>query len=74
MDADDIAKSHRIARQVTVLAACPEVDLIGSSIELFGATSYFQAAPPSHREIRDHYLINSPFFHPTVMIRRKAGR
>jgi glycosyltransferase involved in cell wall biosynthesis len=70
MDSDDVALPHRIADQVRFLVAHPDIDLAGTGVELFWATGGIQISPRWQQEILDTYLVNNPFFHPTVMLRR----
>src|SRR5437588_9735117 len=54
MDADDIAYPARLERQVAVLLADPGVDLVGSSMLVFGADGVPRGkrpAPPRHDAI-----------------------
>jgi glycosyltransferase involved in cell wall biosynthesis len=69
MDADDVAYPARLERQVGLLAANPEVDLVGCSMLVFGEGGVPRGkrpAPPSHDEIiarpRASFF---PLFHPT---------
>jgi glycosyltransferase involved in cell wall biosynthesis len=71
LDADDIAYEWRIHDQVLYLLAHPEVDLIGTGVDSFGDHEGFYRAPLEHKNIRDEFLVNNPFFHPTVMFRRR---
>jgi glycosyltransferase involved in cell wall biosynthesis len=71
MDADDIAMNWRIEGQYHFLSRLPEVDLVGTGAELFGGASGVQRSPEWDDHIRDMYLVNNPFFHPTIMFRRK---
>jgi glycosyltransferase involved in cell wall biosynthesis len=69
MDADDVAYPARLERQVALLAANPEVDLVGCSMLVFGDGGVPRGkrpAPPSHEGIVTRPLASFfPLFHPT---------
>ncbi len=69
-DPDDFMKSYRIRDQVYYLLEKPEVDLIGGGAEVFGMTELTITPRVSHTEIKDEFLFNNPFLHPTIMFRR----
>lgn len=71
MDADDVAYRWRIHDQVNFLAANSTVDLVGSGVDAFGEHVGAYRSPVLHKDIRDEFLVNNPFFHPTIMVRRK---
>lgn len=72
LDADDIAKPHRLQTQVDFLESNPKIGLLGSSIELIDASgkllSHVNLAKDDI-EIRWRFLVKNPFFHSTVMFR-----
>lgn len=72
LDADDLAKTHRLQTQVDYLEHNPEVGLLGSSIELIDASGKFLKhvnLAKDDIEIRWRFLLKNPFFHSTVMFR-----
>ncbi len=73
MDADDLCRPTRFARQVEFLERHPEVALCGTAIEAFGAirreARFFPADPT---EIRTALFFFSPLAHPSVVFRREA--
>jgi len=75
MDADDIAEPNRLSSQVNFLEQHPEIGILGSQCFLFDGTSpeshsiYY--VPNNDLEIRWNSLLNNPFAHPTVMLRRE---
>lgn len=73
MDADDVAFKSRLADQVDFLAAEPDVDLIGAGVDAFGDHEGAFRSPAKHQDILDEFLVNNPFFHPTIMFRRKLA-
>jgi len=70
MDADDIAYKWRIHDQVNFLVADPEIDLIGTGVDAFWDHEGVFRSPKIHQDIQDEFLVNNPFFHPTIMFRR----
>lgn len=72
MDADDIALPDRLARQLAFLRAHPDVGLCGGLATAFGLRQgpYFRP-PLSPSEIQAYLLFDSPFVHPTVLMRRE---
>jgi hypothetical protein len=71
MDADDVAYPGRLREQVDFLTRIPEIGLAGSGVDLIWGGSGAHFSPEWHDHIVDTYLINNPFYHPTVMFRRK---
>jgi glycosyltransferase involved in cell wall biosynthesis len=68
MDADDVAYPRRLERQVAFLDSNPDVDLVGTSLLVFGADGRAigkRAAPPSHAEICRRPAGGFKLFHPT---------
>lgn len=72
MDADDISKPERFARQVEYLDSHPDVAVVGSSFQAIdedGNDLYVHSAPIGSKLIK-YCLMPSPLAHPTVMMRR----
>ena len=73
-DADDICYPERLAKQVAYLEAYPEVGLLGTAYRRMGENGSVMGGvlrkPTSDSEIRWTALLENPFAHPTVMIRR----
>lgn len=76
MDADDIAKPHRFAKQVAYMERYPDTALVGGWIEEFYGTTdnvlSLRKVPEQHEEIVRFSRMRSPFNHPTVMFRKQA--
>ena len=75
MDADDIALSHRLMRQIEFLEKHGEVGLLGGAYEFIDSTGKILAKrqnPVEDRDIRSHFLVDSPFLHSTVVMRRET--
>ncbi|MEX0907973.1 MAG: glycosyltransferase [Gemmatimonadota bacterium] len=79
MDADDVAYSNRIHKQVELLDAHPEVGLCGTLVRYFprsvvqgGAQRYelWINALVEHEDITRDIFVECPIAHPTMAIRR----
>jgi glycosyltransferase involved in cell wall biosynthesis len=78
MDADDVSRPERLAKQVAFLEAHPEVALVGAWARFFDETTrdvvfHFQPACES-RDIRESLFLNSCIMHPSWMVRTHALR
>jgi len=71
MDSDDIARCHRLERQVAFLEKHPEIGLVGGSIRCFGANNGKVRYWQEHNQIHANCLFNTPFAHPVVCWRRE---
>ena len=72
MDADDICLPSRIEEQVAHMDSHPKLGVSGTWVKVFGANrDGIERYPESSQEVRAHSLFNTPFAHPTVMLRRK---
>ena len=70
MDADDISLPKRLEIQTRFMEQNPEIGICGSWIRYFGSSTQILCRPTHHQEIRAFTLIDTPFAHPTVMLRR----
>lgn len=73
IDADDIAHPKRLEKQVHFLENHREVGILGSPCLLFNAESEnlgLYSVPVRDYLIRWTSLLNNPFAHPTIMLRR----
>jgi len=70
MDADDRAHPERLERQVSFMAAHPEVGVLGTALRRFGAADGVWLRPTEDADIRAALLFEAPLAHPTVMLRR----
>lgn len=68
MDADDISRPTRLSKQVHVLDSNPKIGICGTWWHYMDSDVTIQA-PVSNDDIKLYCLVNSPFGHPTVMIR-----
>lgn len=69
MDQDDISLPQRFACQLQRLKDT-NVDICGSAIRCFGKHKYKRSYPVTQKAIEALILFESPFAHPTVMMRR----
>jgi glycosyltransferase involved in cell wall biosynthesis len=75
LDADDVASSERLQRQVVWMKANPELGVIGTGVwDLHGdgQTGGLHLMPRGATALRWHALFSSPFFHPTVLVDREV--
>jgi glycosyltransferase involved in cell wall biosynthesis len=73
LDADDTAEPGRIARQVAVLDAHPDVAVVGGSllvVDAGGRPFYLARYPANAAEVRAALAERTPLAHPTVLLRR----
>lgn len=79
MDADDVAASTRIERQVEVLAGRPEIDLVGTGVEVVDGESGRRLRPRPVRCLepggaRFAALFATPAMHMTIAARAETMR
>lgn len=75
MDSDDLSHSDRLAKQVTFMAAHPDVVVLGSAYEIINAVGNTQKTvklPSLDADVRRAMLWGNPLCHPSVMFRRRA--
>lgn len=80
MDADDIAHPRRIGTQVALLAARPELGIVGAQVEAAGGAGGWRRyvdwinglTEPDH--IAREIFVESPIPHPTAVMRRDVFR
>lgn len=73
MDADDLCYPERFQKQIDFLERHPEVGICGTGYSIFGTVEErdFQK-PIEDAEIRWRLMLDNPFQHPTVMMRRSV--
>lgn len=69
MDADDVALPHRIEKQVKFMEEHPEVGLLGSWTENFGAQKSITKYPAGYDENDWQMLYRCSFAHPSLILR-----
>lgn len=75
LDGDDIMHPERLARQVAVLDASPELAVLGTNkvnIDEEGRYSTANFSPASAVQIAWYLCFDNPFCHPSVMFRREV--
>ena len=76
MDTDDISKSNRFEKQLGVLRANPDIDVVSSWIEEFEGkeSNVFdeRRVPETQDEIYEYAKSRNPVNHPVVMFRKAA--
>lgn len=73
MDADDVSLPQRLERQVQFLDAHPEIDVLGTSAELIGATGHVFGVvqrPERHQDLAETLYRGNPILHPSAVMRR----
>ncbi len=71
MDGDDICEPHRFERQVNWMAEHADVVLAGSWVKFFGGKTHVRETPENHDELRVRMLLEYPFEHPSLVMRRQ---
>jgi glycosyltransferase involved in cell wall biosynthesis len=72
MDADDVALPRRIEQQVEFLDRHPDIGVLGTAFELFGAQSGVVRHVGGDAPLRIAMLFECALCHPSVAIRRAA--
>ena len=75
MDADDVSRPDRLARQVELLASRPDVGMVGTGcVEVAVTGEIVRTVRPPERDeaIRPLLIRANPFVHASVVMRRKA--
>lgn len=69
-DADDVNTPERLARQIALLDARPEIGVCGTAIRILpGGTRW--VLPADSDALRATLLFGPPCYHPTVVVRRE---
>ena len=74
LDADDVASTDRLERQLAWMEAKPELGVVGAGIRDLhanGELGRVHLMPRGAGALRWHALFSSPFFHPTVLVDRE---
>jgi glycosyltransferase involved in cell wall biosynthesis len=69
MDGDDICHPERLAQQVAYLDQHPEVNIVGSFMQNFGASTYLNRYPALPADTRVLTLFTLPTGNPSIMMR-----
>lgn len=73
MHSDDLCAPHRLEAQLQFLEKAPDVDVVGAGALYVNSSQQPVAVvqpPELHADIVERLLYQSPFIHPTVMMRR----
>ncbi len=74
-DQDDVSRPERLAKQVAFLDAHPQCALVGTWAEIWRddqRTSRVHAHPSDGARLKFELLLNNPFVHSSVMMRKSA--
>jgi len=74
MDGDDICHPERLARQVTYLTQHPDINVVGSWMQNFGASTYLNRYPADAADAQVLTLFTLPTGNPSVMLRATLFR
>jgi glycosyltransferase involved in cell wall biosynthesis len=79
MDADDIAMPQRVERQIEILLRRPEIDAVGTGVQVVGADARSRVRPRPVRSLepggaRFMGLFGPPVVHPTLLARASVMR
>ncbi|QKG55507.1 glycosyltransferase family 2 protein [Hymenobacter sp. BRD128] len=74
MDGDDICHPERLAKQVAYLDAHPEVNIVGSFMQNFGASTYLNRYPAQPADTQVLTLFTLPTGNPSAMMRTSLFR
>ncbi|GAA4495765.1 hypothetical protein GCM10023172_07980 [Hymenobacter ginsengisoli] len=74
MDGDDLCHPERLARQVAYLEKHPEVNIVGSWMQNFGASTYLNRYPERPADTQVLTLFTLPTGNPSVMLRTSLLR
>lgn len=69
-DCDDICYPKRLELQYQFMIKNPQIAICGSAIKFFGSKNFAYKYPTDNASIRARMLFESPFAHPSVIIRR----
>jgi glycosyltransferase involved in cell wall biosynthesis len=75
MDADDVSLPERFQRQVDLLDRFPETGLVGTwcvKLEVETGRKRIQELPENDAAIRDFLVVDNPFIHSSIMMRRSV--
>ena len=74
MDGDDLCHPTRLARQVAYLDAHPEINVVGSFMQNFGASTYLNRYPTAPADTQVLTLFTLPTGNPSAMLRASLFR
>lgn len=71
-DGDDISYITRLERQVKYLDENKNIDFVGSIADVYDDNGIWGTYPLVENPEKDDFLWNSPFLHPSILMRRNA--
>lgn len=71
-DDDDISNYRRLEKEVTFLDANEEYAIVGTLADIFDDTGVWGIYNNPEKPLKNDFYWNSPFMHPTIMIRKEA--
>lgn len=71
-DDDDVSKCNRLEKQVNFLEKNKEYSLVGTCAEVFDSKGRWGEYIVPEKPKKNDFYWNSPFIHPSIMVRRKA--
>lgn len=74
MDGDDLCHPTRLARQVAYLDAHPDINVVGSFMQNFGASTYLNRYPVAPADAQVLTLFTLPTGNPSAMLRASLFR
>jgi len=69
MDADDISLPQRFEKQIEFLNLNPDIDILGTSFEIFGHENKISNTISKSKQIEIELYFNNVICHPSVMMR-----
>ena len=72
MDADDICLPERFVKQVKYLDSHPDIDMVGTFAETFGAVDMLYKSYTAYKDINAELLFKNPIVHPSVAFRKST--
>jgi glycosyltransferase EpsE len=73
-DDDDLSEPNRLIREVTFLDKHPDIAIVGTTATLFDCHGEWGLLDVPENPDRSSFLWNSPFIHPSVVMRADALR
>lgn len=74
MDSDDICHPQRFEKQIAYLKDHPDVNVVGSWMQNFGASSFLNKYPESIAKARSFTLFGLPVGNPSIILRGSLFR
>lgn len=71
-DDDDISNYRRLEKEVTFLDTNKEYAIVGTLADIFDDTGVWGTYNNPEKPLKNDFYWNSPFMHPTIMIRKEA--